>query len=141
MLDIKLKQEDAKKAEIVRLTEQVASLKTQVLLERDKLETELEKLGEANPGERMVLQRLFLKYTYVIEEKIAGLKERIAEVEKRKKARIAEIMEIRKFRKGLQRLREKAYEQYMAEQQKEQQNLIDDRTTVTYARNIMSTVN
>ncbi len=141
MLDIKLKQEDAKKAEIVRLTEQAASLKTQVLLERDKLETELEKLSEIQSGERMSIQRLFLKYTYVIEEKIAGLKERITQVEKQKRTKIAEIMEIRKFRKGLQRLREKAYEQYMAEQQKEQQNLIDDRTTVTYARNIMSAVN
>ena len=137
LLDIKIKQENAMRAELVALTEQAVAVRGRIMLQKAALRQKLHELAEKEPDQRIIEQEFFLKYVHVRDEEIKRLEMNLKELEKLRKEKIKEIMKVRKFRKGLEKLREKARLEFMKEQNKYEQNKLDERTTVSYARNII----
>ena len=74
------------------------------------------------------------------EDAIRKLEFKLAKVEELRQQKIVEIMEMRKFRKGLENLRDKAKEEFDQEQSKIEQNDSDDKTSISYARKIIQQV-
>lgn len=139
-LDIKIKQEEVIRAELVSLTEQAVGIRGQIMIRKTTLRQLLRDLGEKDACERVGKQALFLRHAQVSEDAIRKLEFKLAKIEELRQQKIVEIMEMRKFRKGLENLRDKAKEEYDQEQSKIEQNDLDDKTSISYARKIMQQV-
>jgi flagellar FliJ protein len=138
LLDIKIKQEKSLRAELVAVTEQAVAVKGQILFKKMALRQKLEDLGSLEPGQRLDQQQFFLKFVHVLDTQIRHLKQALKEIEELRKKKLDEMTELRKSRKSLEKLREKAKEEYMIEQDRLEQIETDDMTSMKYAREIMA---
>lgn len=137
LLDIKIKQEVAKRGELVAVTEQAVAVRSQIMVQRAALRKMLAELSQKKAKERLSEQEFFLKYAHVSDEAIRRLKETLAELEKVRQAKIKEIMKIRRYRKGLERLRAAARAEFLKEEQRNEQKESDAKSTVSFARKII----
>ena len=140
LLDIKIKEEDVKRSELITVTEKAVAVRGQIMLSKANLRRMLAELKDQKGTQRVTQQELFLQYTYVFDRKIEELENRLTELENLRHMKIREILEIRKLRKGLEKLREKAKTEFMQQQEKREQNELDDNTTIRFARNILQQV-
>jgi flagellar FliJ protein len=138
LLDIKIKQENFLRTELVAVTEQAVAVKGQIVLKKIALRQKLADLGSLEPNHRLSQQQFFLKFVHVLDTQIRHLKQALKEIEELRKRKIKEIMEIRRSRKSLEKLREKAKEEYTYEQNRIEQIENDDMTSIKYAREIMA---
>jgi len=137
LLGIKIKQENVMRAELVAVTEQAVAVRGRIMVQKAALRKMLNELAEKNAKQRMPEQEFFLKYVHVTDEEIKRLELMLDELEKLRREKIKEILKIRKFRKGLEKLKEKARAEFMKKQHKDEQNKLDERTTLSYARKII----
>lgn len=137
LLDIKIKQEGAKRGELVAVTEQAVAVRSQIMVQRAALRKMLAELSQKKAKQRLSEQEFFLKYAHVSDEAIKGLEEELSELEKIRQAKIKEIMKIRRYRKGLEKLRAEARAEFQKEEQRYEQKESDAKTTVSFARKII----
>ncbi len=137
LLDIKIKQEGAKRGELVAVTEQAVAVRSQIMVQRAALRKMLAELSQKKAKQRLSDQEFFLKYAHVSDEAIKRLEEELAELEKVRQAKIKEIMKIRRYRKGLEKLRAEARAEFQKEEQRYEQKESDAKTTVSFARKII----
>ncbi|MBN1818904.1 MAG: hypothetical protein JW828_16190 [Sedimentisphaerales bacterium] len=137
LLDMKVKQEDALRAELVAVTEQVVAVRGQMMMLRATLRRLLSELEDVSQEKWLCRKRLVLDHSQVTEQTIRMLNNRLSELEQERKRKIKEVMEVRKFRKSLEKLRTKALEQHTREQEKWMQNELDERTAIRRAREIL----
>jgi flagellar FliJ protein len=137
LLDIKIKQESAKRGELVAVTEQAVAVRSQIMVQRAALRKMLAELSEKEAEQRLSEQELFFKYAHVSDEAIKRLEKELAELEKVRQEKIKEIMKIRKYRKGLERLRAAARAEFLKEEQRNEQKESDAKSTVSFARKIL----
>jgi len=137
LLDIKIKQEGAKRGELVAVTEQAVAVRSQIMVQRAALRKMLAELSQKKAKQRLSEQEFFLKYAHVSDEAIKRLEEELAELEKVRQAKIKEIMKIRRYRKGLEKLRAEARAEFQKEEQRYEQKESDAKTTVSFARKII----
>ncbi len=69
------------------------------------------------------------------------LQEEIAAWEIRQKEKTAEVLAVRRFKEGLEKLRTQAQEEYRREQERLEQKELDERTTIAFARHGSSAEN
>ncbi|MBE0534090.1 MAG: flagellar FliJ family protein [Phycisphaerae bacterium] len=134
LLDLKIKEEDVKRDALVAVTEQAAAARSRILLERAGFRQMLSELRDKDGRVRLAEQQLLLTYTHVFDSRMKGLEEHLAALEKLRLARIEEILEIRKLRKGLEKLREKARSEFMRKEHKLEQHEADEHTSMRFAR-------
>ena len=137
LLDIKIKQEDAKRGELVAVTEQALAVRSEIMVQKAALRKLLTDLSAKQAQQRLSEQEFFLKYAHVSDAEIDKLELKLAELERVRRNKIQEIMKIRKFRKGLERLRAEAKAEFVKEQEKREQKDLDEKTTVSFARKVI----
>jgi len=137
LFDIKMKLEEAIRAEVMTITEQALSLRGQIIMQKDLLRRMLAELEQKEASQRLSEQEFFFKYAHVTDARIKKLEELLEQVEKLRREKIKELMEIRKFRKGLEKLREKAKAEHLKDQNSEEQKYLDDKTSMSIARKII----
>ncbi|MCK5172867.1 MAG: hypothetical protein KAR47_05715 [Planctomycetes bacterium] len=137
LLDIKIKQEEAIRMELVAVTEQAVGVRSRIMMEKAAIRQMLADIEDLSGEERLEKQEFFLRYVHVSDEKIARLQGELAVLEKLRREKIQEILKIRKFRRGLEKLREKARSEFIRDQERLEQNQLDDRTSTSYARKIL----
>ena len=134
VLDIKVKQEDLKRAELISITEKLILKRTELLGQERILAELLAEIAVMEPKSRIMEQEFFLKCSATNIELIKKLKEKIKELELEQRKKTEEILEIRKARQVLEKLRAKAEQQYRKEQEKLEQKEIDESATVSFVR-------
>ena len=87
VLDIKTKEEQTKKAELVRLTEKVAQTRSKLLTQKRILDDIIDDLTGQHPKKRLSKQEFFLRYSATNDEVIKELKEKLSELEFSPKAK------------------------------------------------------
>lgn len=137
LLDIKIKQEESMRAELVAITERAVSLQGQIMMQKTILRRMLAEMEQKEDSQRLVEQEFFFKYAHISDERIKQLEEQLAEVEKLRKKKIKELMKIRKYRKALEKLRENAKAEYLIEQNACEQKDLDEKTSMSIAREIV----
>ncbi len=137
LLDIKIKQEDAKRSELVIVTEQALSVRSAIMVRKAAMRKLLRDLSEKDGQERLSEQELVLKYIHVSEAEIVNLELRLLELETERQKKLEEIMKIRKFRKGLERLRANSKAEFVKEQEWLEQKDLDDKSTMSFARKVV----
>jgi flagellar FliJ protein len=134
VLDIKAKEEQARRAELFQLTEKLAEKQGRLLMRQRILQNIISGIAEKKPGKRLSKQEFFLKYSATSDEQIKKLKSQVSELESQQRKKIAELLETRRFKEGLERLRDEAKKRFTEEQEKLDQKELDERATVSFAR-------
>jgi len=134
VLDIKEKQEEIKRIELFRLMETLAGKQGELLMRQRILQDIIDGISKDKSPGRLTTQEFVLRQAATNDEQIRKLKEQIAELEARQKAKTAELLALRRSREGLERLRAEAREQFIREQEKLEQKEQDDRSTMAFAR-------
>lgn len=142
VLDIKAKQEQAKRAELFRITERLAQTRGKLLMQqrilkdiirgitKEKTPKSLLVAGRGQLGE----QEFLLKYLAMSDERIKKLKEQVSELESQQRKKIAEVIKVRRFKEGLERLQANAKKQFIKEQERLEQKDLDEGAVVSFAR-------
>ena len=134
VLEIKKKQEQKTRAELFELTERLAQKRGELLARQKMLESIIEELAERNPKKRLGEQEFFLRYSTASDEQIKKLKDNINELESQQREKIAEVLKIRRFKEGLERLRAEAKMQFIKEQEKLEQKELEEGATISFVR-------
>lgn len=137
LFDLKVKQENVMRTELISITEQAVALRGRIMLRKAALRQMLAKLAKKDAKKRLKEQQLVLKYIHVTDKEIEELGLKLTELEKLRRDKIKQIMKIRKLRKGLEKLRADARAEFIKELEKFEQNELDDNSTITFARKIL----
>jgi len=136
VLDIKKKEGQKTRAELFELTEKLAQARGELLARQKILESIIEELTESNPKRRLGEQEFFLRYSIASDEQIMRLKENVNELESQQREKIAEVLKVRRFKEGLEKLRVEAKLQFIKEQEKLEQKEMDERATISFVRKL-----
>ncbi len=139
VLDVKTIEEQTKRAELFRLTEELAQSHGQLLMQKKILEDLLSDISVKSPQKRLGEQELFLKFSETTDELIKRLKNKMNELESQQRKKIAEVLKVKRFKEGLERLRDEAKMQFIKEQEKLEQKELDEGATISFARSKLST--
>jgi flagellar biosynthesis chaperone FliJ len=134
VLEIKKKEEQKKRTELLELTEKLAERRGELLIRQKMLEYIIDGLTGENPKKRLGEQEFFLRYSATSDEQIKKLKDKISELESQQREKIAEVLKVRRFKEGLERLRVEAKRQFIEEQEKLEQKELDEGATIAFVR-------
>lgn len=134
VLDIREKEEQKKKAELLELTDKLAVTRGELLIQQKTIENIINSLNNENLKNRLGKQEFFLAYSHASDKQIKKLKEKIRNLELQQKEKIAEVLKAKRYKEGLKRLRTEARLQFIKEQEKEEQKELDDGSTISFVR-------
>jgi flagellar biosynthesis chaperone FliJ len=134
VLDIKKKEEQKTRAELLELTEKIAKRRGELIMQRKIVEDIIAGLTSENPKKRLGKQEFFLRYSATSDEQIKKLKDKISRLESQQREKIAEVLKVRRFKEGLEKLRAEAKIQFIKEQEKLEQKELDEGATVSFVR-------
>ena len=134
VLEIKKKEEQKVRAQLFQLTEKLAQARGELLSRQKMLENIIDGLAGENPKERLGEQEFFLRYSAASDEQIKKLKNKTNDLESQQREKIAEVLKVRRFKEGLERLRAEAKMQFIKEQEKLQQKELDEGATISFVR-------
>ncbi len=137
VLDVRKKEEQVKTAELMKLTEELAQTRGRLLMQKRILADLLENISNKKSAERLAMQELFLKCSETTDNLIKELGKAVEKLYSQQKEKVAEVLKIKRYREGLEKLREKAKTEFLREQEKHEQKEMDDNTTISYARRII----
>jgi flagellar export protein FliJ len=134
LLDIKKKQEDFARMELVGITEQIVTIRGQIMMQKTLLRGVFSELNQLEPQQRMQRQRECMKYAHVIDAKINTLGQTLQQVEQERKKKMEAVMALRKLTKSLEQLRIKSLIRYHKELNQAEQKQLDEYITTASAR-------
>jgi flagellar FliJ protein len=138
VLDLRTKEEQKARAELLQLTEKLAETKSELLTWRKMLEEIINGLSAGNPKKRLGRQEFFLRYSAASDEQIKKLENMVKELEAKQREKIAEVLKLKRFKEGLEKLRAEAKIQFINEQEKLDQQQLDEGATVLFVRKTKS---
>jgi len=136
VFDIKKRAEQVKRAELFELTERLTNTRGVLLMQQRILESIIADISKKKSIERLYEQEFFLKYSAASNEQIKKLKNKVKELELQQSKKLAEVLKLRRFNKGLERLRAEAKKRFIAEQEKLEQKELDDGANISFTRKI-----
>jgi flagellar FliJ protein len=134
VLDIRTKEEQKARAELFKLTEKLAETQSELMTWRKMLEEIINGLSVGNPKKRLGRQEFFLRYSAASDEQIKKLENMVKELELKQREKIAEVLKLKRFKEGLEKLRVEAKMQFINEQEKLDQQQLDEGATVLFVR-------
>ena len=137
LLDLKTKQVELLRAELMALGERIAQIRASILMHKAEIRSRLAELRELPADQRPGKQQIFLQFVHVLDTRIRALEQTASRLDEQRKQKIKELMEVRKNQKSLEKLREKAKEVYHQEQEQAQQKETDETSSTAYARKLL----
>ena len=134
VLEIKKKEEQKVRAELFQLTENLAQTRGELLRWKKMLENIIVGLTEENPKKRLGEQEFFLRYSATSDEQIKKLEEKKNKLESQQREKIAEVLKVKRFKEGMEKLRVEAKVQFIKEQEKLEQKEMDESATISFVR-------
>jgi flagellar FliJ protein len=138
VLDIKEKEEQRARAELFELTERLAETRGELLIRQQMLEDIVNGLTKKSPKERLGQQEFFLRYSATSNEQIKKLKDKVHMLETQQREKIVEVLKLKRFKQGLERLRVETKKQFIREQEMLEQKEMDEKAGVSYVRKAQS---
>jgi flagellar export protein FliJ len=137
ILDIETKKEQKMRSELLELTEKLAETRGVLLTQQMILKEIMAGLAGENPKKRLSRQEFFLRFSATSDERIEKLKENVSALESQQREKIAELLKVRRFKEGLERLRAEAKTKFIKEQEKLEQKELDEMASVSFVRNMI----
>ncbi len=133
VLEINEKRQQAKKAELFKVTEKLALARANLLAQQRILQDLIEDVAKQKPAERLDKQHLLLKSTKKNDELIRKYEDEIRQLEMDQKRLTAEFLKIKRFTESLKNLREQDKQKFIHEQEKLEQKEMDEHTSIRFA--------
>jgi len=140
VLDIRKKEEQKARAELLELTGRLAERRGELLRQQQMLEDIINGLTGENPKKRLGKQEFFLKFSAASDEQIKKLEDKVNELESQQRAKITEVLKLRRFKEGMEKLRTETKMQFIKEQERLEQKQLDEGATVSFVRKAQSKV-
>lgn len=134
VLQVKAKEEQIKTAQLLKITEELTEKRGKLLRQKRILRDIIDDLSSENAKKRLKKQEFFLKSSGTADELIKKIKKQIITMELKQKEKIAEVIKIKRFKEGLEKLREETKKEFIYEQEKLEQKELDDGATIVFAR-------
>jgi flagellar FliJ protein len=136
VLDIKKKEEQKTRAELLDITERLAQSRGELLAVKKLLESVIEGLIKEDPKKRLGDQEFFLKYSSATIKQIKKLEDKVSRLESQQREKIAEVLKVRRFKEGLEKLRAEAKMEFIRQQEKLEQKELDEGATISFVRRL-----
>lgn len=140
VLDIKTKEEQTKKAELLELTEKLAGTRGELLIQQRILQDIIDGLNDKKLRKRLGEQEFFLRHSAANDNQIKRLENKVSELESQQREKIAEVLKVRRFKQGLEKLRTETKMKFIKEQEKVEQKELDEGATISFVRKIIQRV-
>jgi flagellar protein FliJ len=137
VLDIKTKEEQKKRAELLEISGKLAKTRSELLNQQVILKEIIADIAKEEPKKRLKKQELFLQCSTTTNRLIKTLKARINELELQQKEKVAEVLKIRRFKKGLEKLRIEAKTKFIKHEEQLEQKESDEGANIIFVRKIM----
>lgn len=137
LLDVKIRQHEMLRADLVSLTEQAATVRAQILMLKAQIRSRLAEMRTLAAADRLHKQQMFLQFAHVLDTRMKTLSDRLLALEQQRKEKLRQLLDVRRERKSLEKLRARALDDYRREQNHQEQVMTDEATCTAYARNIM----
>ena len=134
VLNIKTKEEQIKKVELLKLTERLIQKRSELLTQKRVLEDIIRNLSEKEPDKRLSRQELFLRSSRRNDEIIKKVEKRVSELELQQREKTAEFLKLKRFKESMEKLREEAKMRFITEQEKLEQKELDESATIGFMR-------
>jgi len=134
VLDIKEKEEQLKRAELLALTEELVQRRGELLTLQTILENMITDLSDKKPLQRLSEQEMFMRYSRTSDARIKELKSKISGLECEQRTKIGDLLKVRRFKKGLEKLRAETKRQFICVQEKLEQKELDESAVMRFAR-------
>ena len=108
-----------------------------MLIQKKLLENLINDLAQENPKTRLSKQEFFLRCSDTNNKVIKKLENKVSELEKQQKEKIAEVIKIRRFKQGMEKIRTEVKAEFIKKQEKLEQKESDEMATVGFARKII----
>ena len=105
VLDLKEKTEKVKRAELLKLAEEIAEAKVRVMNEQRKQREQMAAIAQESAGQRVSRQAAFLTFAAFDDERIATQRNHIRQLEAVQEKRTQELIKLRQAKEGLEKLR------------------------------------
>lgn len=137
VLEIKAKEEQTKRAELLAITEKLAETRGELLTQQRILEEIISDITSENPRKRLGEQEFFLKYSATNDNLIKKLRNKASKLESQQRKKIIEVLKAKRFKEGLEKLRTEAKMKFIKEQEKLEQKELDEGAAIGFARKIL----
>jgi flagellar biosynthesis chaperone FliJ len=127
-------EEQLRRTELFQIVEQLAARRGELLLRQRILQDLMAEIQGQESAQRLNAQEFFLRHAATDDAQMRRLRDEIAALEIRLEEKTAEVLAVRRFKEGLEKLRAQAKEEYIREQEKLEQKEQDERTTIAFAR-------
>ncbi|MFC1677643.1 hypothetical protein ACFL3G_11360 [Planctomycetota bacterium] len=137
VLDIKTKQEQTERARLFAITEKLAQTRGELLMQKRILKNMIRDLAKLPAKKRLAEQEFFLKCSKINDQLIEKLKNTVTELETQQKEKIADVLKLKQFKEGLEKLRAEAKQEFITQQEKLEQKRSDEMTAIGFSRKIL----
>jgi flagellar biosynthesis chaperone FliJ len=134
LLDVTAQREKLARAEVLAISRQVAAARQEIARRRATGRMLLAERAQLQLAQRLASEDAFAAAMTVGERLLAGLAQRLEELQKARHEASARLMKVRQSRQTLQRLRAEALRKYMAEQARQEQKQLDEAAQTAFNR-------
>jgi flagellar export protein FliJ len=134
VLDLRGNQEQILKGQVSEITSKIAFTQGRIMAQKIKLQNLLKDKTYTSIKGRLSEHELFMKSIAHNDQAIKKLNTVLNILKNEYTIKMNELLELRKFRQALEKLREKAQHDYIKQQELAQQQQLDERTTIEFAR-------
>jgi len=138
VLELKEKQEHFARIELMEITEKIIAIRHAILLRQVNLRQSLADFGLIEVAQRLPSHEMMMRSAKYVGEQISLLRKKMTEFEEVKKQKMEKMLELRKFRKNLEKLRQSAYLLYQEDIKKMQLGEIDEIASIATARQLIA---
>jgi hypothetical protein len=104
VLEIKTKEEEQKRKELLEITEKLAQSRAELITRRRILEDIISEICGEKPKQRLGRQEFFIRHSAASDEHIKILQKKVNQMESKQKEKIAEVLKVKRFKEGLEKL-------------------------------------
>jgi len=133
ILRLRAAEETKKKREFGISLQHVQNAEERCRIVRNEI-SELDRVSEEKAAGNLVLEDMKIRHRYVrhLDRIVAAREKELEQARKVLDKKRSELVEATRRKKTLERLRERAHEEYQDEALKEEQNILDDLTAIKY---------
>ncbi len=137
LLEVTVHREQVLRAELMRLSQEMAGLREIILARQAVLKSLLAELANEDIRTRFLEQQLFMNYVQNDQKQIRQFEQQLKELGVVRKQKNAEFLQVRTTRKTLERLREQAKERYLRDQLRVEQKQLDEVAHISFAAKLL----
>ncbi len=137
LLEVTAHREQALRAELMRLSQEVVGLRQIILARQAVLKSLLAELANEDLRTQFSEQQLFMNYVQNDQEQIRRLEQQLKKLQTLHKQKQVQFFQARSSRKTLERLREQAKDRYLRDQLKLEQKQLDEVAHISFAAKLL----